>query len=204
MSNGVLFYSPISMPLGTNALALPLCYYNFYLTGTTTPAVVYQDAGLTTPFPINAITGQEIVTANGFGQFAPIYLDPSLVYRVQFYNQLGVLISDVDPYIPPIPSTGNGPISLNPVTGQVTINAPKPGGTGVTLTVVAAASTVALSLVGQTPGQPLIVATNTLTTGTQTATFTATNKPGTATTAPSAWLPITGDGGTIYYIPLWQ
>lgn len=40
------------------------------------------------------------------------------------------------------------------------------------------------------------------TTGAQTATFTATNKPGSGTTAPSAWLPVSADG-TTYYIPLW-
>jgi hypothetical protein len=42
-----------------------------------------------------------------------------------------------------------------------------------------------------------------VTTGTHTATFSATNKPGTATTAPTAWLPIV-IGNTTYYIPLWQ
>lgn len=41
------------------------------------------------------------------------------------------------------------------------------------------------------------------TTGAQTATFTATNKPGSGTTAPSKWLPIVMDG-TTYYIPAWQ
>ena len=40
------------------------------------------------------------------------------------------------------------------------------------------------------------------TTGAHTATFTATNKPGTATTAPSTWLPVTVAGAT-HYIPCW-
>jgi hypothetical protein len=39
------------------------------------------------------------------------------------------------------------------------------------------------------------------TTGTGTATFTATNKPG-GNTSPTQWLPIS-IGGTVYYIPLW-
>jgi hypothetical protein len=45
------------------------------------------------------------------------------------------------------------------------------------------------------------------TTGSQTATFSASNKPGTSSTAPSAWLPVfvpNSSGGTTYYVPLWQ
>ena len=42
-----------------------------------------------------------------------------------------------------------------------------------------------------------------VTTGVQTATFTATNKPGSGTTAPTKWLPVVADG-TTYYIPMWQ
>jgi hypothetical protein len=42
------------------------------------------------------------------------------------------------------------------------------------------------------------------TTGTQTATFSASNKPGTSATAPSAWLPVYGPNASVYYIPLWQ
>lgn len=204
MANGILFYNPINTPLGVTGLTLPLSTYVFFLTGTTTPVAAYQDAGLTSPYPINPITGQTVVTSNGSGQFPAIYLNPSVIYRIQFYNQIGVLIQDTDPYIPPVPTTGNGAISINPATGQVTINAPKPGGSGITLSVVAAASSVALLLAGTAPGQPTLTVTNSLTTGAQTATFAATNKPGTGTTAPSAWLPIIGDGGQVYYIPLWQ
>lgn len=40
-------------------------------------------------------------------------------------------------------------------------------------------------------------------TGAQTATFTATNKPGSGTTAPSLWLRIVVSG-TTYYVPMWQ
>lgn len=41
------------------------------------------------------------------------------------------------------------------------------------------------------------------TTGGQTATFAATNKPGSGTTAPTLWLPVQF-GATNYFIPLWQ
>lgn len=47
-----------------------------------------------------------------------------------------------------------------------------------------------------------IVAFNGLT-GTQTATFTATNKPGTGTTAPSEWIQVEVNG-FVGYIPVWK
>ena len=40
-------------------------------------------------------------------------------------------------------------------------------------------------------------------TGAQTATFTATNKPGTGTTAPTIWITAYVDG-TVYYVPGWK
>jgi hypothetical protein len=101
-----------------------------------------------------------------------------------------------------MPTTGNGQVQID-AQGEMTINAPVPGGTGVTLTVTARSSGTALELVGAAAGSPTIIANSTVVAGTQTATFTATNKPGSGTTAPSKWLPITCDGAT-YYIPLWQ
>jgi hypothetical protein len=40
------------------------------------------------------------------------------------------------------------------------------------------------------------------TTGTQTATFSATNKPGSGTAGPISWLPVVTSGGTTGYIPI--
>lgn len=51
-------------------------------------------------------------------------------------------------------------------------------------------------------GTPFAVLNGSATTGAHTATFTATNKPGSGTTAPTAWLPVSLDG-TTYYIPCW-
>ena len=59
-----------------------------------------------------------------------------------------------------------------------------------------------LNLSGTSPGTPIINITNSATTGSQTATFTAVNKPGSTTTAPTKWIPIILDG-TTYYIPAW-
>ena len=207
MATGQLFYDPYPKPLSSIGAALPGAYYNFYLSGTTTPAPVYQNGALTTPYASIAlpfIVGNQIynaVQADGNGLFQPIYLNPLLVYRVQLYSSTGTLIEDVDPYIPQMPSVGNGQIILN-AQGEMTIGPALPGGNGVSLTVVARSGVQALQLTGTAAGTPAIIANSTVLVGSQTATFTATNKPGSGTTAPSKWLPIQCDGGT-YYLPLW-
>lgn len=61
----------------------------FYLTGTTTPANVYSDAGLTTPLG-------SVVTSDAFGRFVAIYLDPLVTYRVRLETSLGALIQEAD------------------------------------------------------------------------------------------------------------
>jgi hypothetical protein len=202
---GQLFYDPIPRPLSALGTALPGAYYNFYVSGTTTPATVYQDIALTLPYPSAALNGSnplyQVIQADGTGAFSPIYLNPQTIYRVQLYTSTWSLVEDVDPYVPAMPVTGNGQLVLN-TQGELTINAPTPGGTGVTLTIQPRTGGTALELLGSAVGSPAVIANTTVVVGTQTATFAATNKPGTATTAPSKWLPITCDGAT-YYLPLW-
>jgi hypothetical protein len=168
MTTGQLFYDPIARPLSSVGVAMPGAYYNFYVSGSSVPAPVYQDAGLTLPWPAAALNGSNplfsVVQADGTGAMPPIFLVPTVIYRVQLYTSTWNLIEDVDPYVPSMPVTGNGQIVVD-AEGEVTIAAPTPGGTGIT--------------------------------------FAATNKPGSGTTAPTKWLPITCDGAT-YYIPLWQ
>jgi len=207
MATGQLFYDPISRPLSSLGVAMPGAYYNFYVSGTTNPAQVYQDSGLTLPFPAAALNGSSplytVIQADGTGAMPPMFLNPEVIYRVQLYNSTWSLIEDVDPYVPSMPVTGNGQLIIN-AQGEMTMAAPVAGGSGITLTVNARASGTALQLVGSGAGSPaLIIANTTVVAGTQTATFTATNKPGSGTTAPSNWLPIKCDGAT-YYIPLWQ
>jgi len=200
---GQLFYDPIITPL-YNGATIPNGFYNFYVSGTTTPAPVYQDAGLTAPFPtqtFNGTPGQYIVTGNGSGQYGPIYLNPAVVYRIQLYNQQGSLLEDTPAWVPPFPNAGNGPITIN-AQGEVTINAPMQGGTGNALTIVPVSGGKSLLLNGSSAGNPALIINTAVTVGTQTATFSATNKPGSGTTSPSKWLPIQCDG-SLYYLPLW-
>lgn len=205
MATGQLFYDPVARPLSALGVAMPNAYYNFYVSGTTNPAQVYQDAALTLPFPAASLNGSAalytVIQADGTGAMPPMFVNPQTIYRVQLYSSTWSLIEDVDPYVPSMPVTGNGEISIN-AQGEVTIAAPVAGGSGVTLTVNSRASGTALELVGSGFGAPALVANTTVVAGTQTATFAATNKPGSATTAPSKWLPITCDSAT-YYLPLW-
>jgi hypothetical protein len=205
-ATGQLFYDPIARPLSATGVVMPLALYNFYVSGTTNPATVFQDAGLTLPFPAASLNGSaplfSVVQADGTGAMPPIFLNPEQIYRVQLYNAAFSLLEDVDPYVPAMPVTGNGQLILD-AQGEMTISAPIPGGSGVTLTVNSRASGTALELVGAGAGTPAVIANSTVLVGTQTATFTATNKPGTATTAPTKWLPVTCDGAT-FFLPLWQ
>jgi hypothetical protein len=206
MATGQLFYDPIPRPLSSLGVSMPGAYYNFYVSGTTTPAIVYQDAGLTLPYPAAALNGSSplysVLQADGTGAFSPIFLNPETIYRVQLYNSSWSLIEDVDPYVPAMPVTGNGQLNID-AQGEMVMAAPVPGGSGITLTVNARASGTAVELVGSGAGSPALIANTTAVAGTQTATFAATNKPGSATTAPTKWLPVQCDGAT-YYIPLWQ
>ena len=205
-STGQLFYDPIARPLSPLGVSMPGGYYNFYVSGTTNPAQVYQDAGLTLPFPAAALNGSSplfsVIQADGTGAMPPIFLNPQTIYRVQTYTSTWSLFEDVDPYVPPMPVTGNGQLVLD-AQGEATILAPVPGGSGITLTVSARSGGTALELVGSGAGAAALIANSTVVVGTQIATFVATNKPGSGTTAPSKWLPITCDSA-LYYIPLWQ
>jgi hypothetical protein len=203
---GQLFYDPIARPLSSLGQAMPGAYYNFYVSGTSTPAQVFQDAAQTLPFPAASLNGSQplfsVVQADGTGAFPLMFLNPLLIYRVQLYSSSWSLTEDVDPYVPSMPVTGNGQIVID-AQGEVTLSPPVPGGTGITLTVNARSGGTALALIGSGAGAAAIIANSTVVAGAQTATFTATNKPGSGTTAPTKWLPVTADGAT-YYLPLWQ
>jgi len=178
-------------------------YYLFFLSGTSTPANVYQNGTLTTAF---SPTGQ--VSSDAYGRFPAIYLDPSVIYRVQFFNSLGAQQWQSDPYTSQLSTVGTSALSaygfqIAP-TGEVTLDAPNTGGTGVTLTLESGdLGSVPLQVDGTLAGNSALIVNNSATTGAQAATFAATNKPGTATSSPAGWLPITCDG-VQYYTPIWH
>lgn len=177
--------------------------YQFFLSGTSTPANVYQDGALTTAFPI---TGN--VTADSFGRFPPIYLDTSIIYRVQFFDSTNTQQWQVDPYTAPMATVGTSSLSAFGIaiatTGEVTIPAPNTGGSGISLSLQAGVlGTSPLQISAPIPGAAALIVNNSATTGVRTATFTSTTKPGTTTSSPAGWLPITCDG-VQYYTPIWH
>lgn len=177
-------------------------YYQFSVSGGNTATNIYQNGTLTTAFPI---TGY--VVSDNYGRFPAIYLDPSVIYRVRFFNNLGVQQWQQDPYYSQLSTVGTSSLSAYGVniatTGEVTVPAPNSGGSGISLTLKAGSlGSAALQISSTLPGNSALIVNSSATTGTQTATFAASNKPGTATSAPAGWLPITCDG-VQYYTPIW-
>ena len=95
---GTLLTQPVIRAVDASGLPIPGARLQFYITGTTTPTPVYSGASLATALA-------NPVAADSGGLFAPIFLDPTVVYRVQFLNSSGSLIQDIDPV--------NGPL-VNP------------------------------------------------------------------------------------------
>lgn len=81
--------------------------------------------------------------------------------------------------------------------GNFSVLAPS-SGDAATITNVAGAN--ALTVNGNAAGTAVVRLNTQATTGVQTATFAATNKPGSGTTGPDKWLPVSLDG-TTHYIP---
>jgi mucin-19 len=178
-------------------------YYLFFLSGTSTPVNVYSNGTLTTPFP-----SMGRVTSDNFGRFPAIYLDTSVTYRVQFFDSTNTQRWQVDPYISQLSTVGTSSLSAFGVqistTGEVIIPAPNTGGSGISLTLDAGSlGSTPLQVSANLPGNSALIVNSSATTGAQTATFAASNKPGTATSSPAGWLPITCDG-VQYYTPIWH
>lgn len=203
MAAGIIFFHPIMKPLASLTKAMPLSSYLFTVSGSpTTQAVVYRDPYLKVPFKGNP-------QADEAGNFQVIYLDPTVQYRVQLADLNGAVQYTLDPYLPPCPTLGTGPLQINTITGEVVIT--PPASTPISPTSgslqVGRNGTFAISCPGQVmfPGFPLLQFSNALVTGVQTANIAGVaNKPGSATATPTIWLPILGDGGIPYYIPLWS
>jgi hypothetical protein len=100
---------------------------------------------------------------------------------------------------------GDGHGDLGPnlswtVAGNWSIGAPT-SGDAATIANVAGANALAIN--GNSAGTAVVRVNTQATTGAQTASFAATNKPGAANGSPQKWWPINADG-TTYYIPLFS
>src|ERR1017187_8848950 len=115
--NGILFDDPQAKPLSTTGQPQAGAYYLFFLTGTLTPANVYADGSLATPLSQTPAAAQPSTTADSAGRMNPIYMDPSVIYRVQLFNAVGVKLEDTDPYVVPgAPNAGSIGKFLSPPT----------------------------------------------------------------------------------------
>ncbi len=112
---GTLLTQPVIRAVDAGGLPLPGARMQFFATGTTTPAPVYSTASLTTPLA-------NPVTADSGGLFAPIYLDPSVVYRMQLLSAAGNLVRDVDPVNTPIVNAAQSITAAMLQAGAATAN----------------------------------------------------------------------------------
>lgn len=85
-------------------------------------------------------------------------------------------------------------------TGNMVVNVPTSGDA---LTISNFAGANALVVTGNAAGTAVVRLNTQATTGAQTASFAATNKPGAVNGSPQKWLPINADG-TTYYVPLFS
>ena len=117
-----LYYNPFIPAYSNVGVAIGGAKLYFYLTGTTTLAVVYSDATGLVPL-------ENPVRANLAGKYVDIYLDTAITYKLLQTDSNDVPIGNaVDPYIPGTFSTSAGAITsgtLSParmpaLTGDVT------------------------------------------------------------------------------------
>jgi hypothetical protein len=85
-----LFDPAVSPALDSDGAPISGATWNFYLTGTTTPAAVFADVDLITSLGAT-------VTADSAGRFADMYLDDTVEYRAILKDAGGATIKDIDP-----------------------------------------------------------------------------------------------------------
>lgn len=119
--SGFLFYLPTARALSLTGRILPGWEARFFLSETMTPTPVYSDGDLQNPFGTT-------VQADSAGMMPPIYLDPDVLYRVQMYDEFGVLLpnGDVDPIDVSRGSGGGGGIESIVAGGGIDVDATDP------------------------------------------------------------------------------
>jgi hypothetical protein len=91
--NVYLFVDPRFRPLSLSGIIMPGAYLVFLDSETDIPTPAYADT-----------IGTELanpLTADDSGRFVTIYLDGSVTYRIQLFDEDDVLQWDQDPYVPP-------------------------------------------------------------------------------------------------------
>lgn len=92
------FTMPYRPAFDSNAIPIPGAMAYFSYTGTTTPAPIYTDAGITIP-------ASNPLEANGAGRFPQTFLDSEITYRLRIFRPgdnpaLATPVEEYDPYEP--------------------------------------------------------------------------------------------------------
>lgn len=87
------FYLPYNPTFNSNSTPEPLARVYFYAPGTTTKMPIYADSGLTEIQP-------NPVQSNAAARLPAIYFPEDQNYRVVIRNKLGVIMEEMDPFVP--------------------------------------------------------------------------------------------------------
>jgi len=90
-----LFYTPKLVRVNSAGVPYVSARANFFLTGSTTKTDTYTDSDLATA------SANPVIADSTTGQFAPIYLDPTITYRCVLTDSASAILDDVDPIAVP-------------------------------------------------------------------------------------------------------
>jgi hypothetical protein len=113
--SGTFLSVPVFRAVDANGAPIAGALLQFYLTGTTSPANIYTSASLATGL-------SNPVVADAGGLFVPIYLDPTVTYRVQLQTAGGAVIRDIDPVAAPLSIPGGSVTALALASGAAVTN----------------------------------------------------------------------------------
>jgi hypothetical protein len=107
---GLLLAQPVFRAVDANGAPMAGAQLQFYQTGTTTPTPVYSSAALSTPL-------SNPVVADSGGLFPPMWLDPTVTYRVQLLTAAGGLVQDIDPAAESVVEATQAQVNAGTATG---------------------------------------------------------------------------------------
>jgi hypothetical protein len=107
---GLLLAQPVLRAIDGNGAPMAGAQLQFYETGTTTPTPAYTSSSLGTAL-------SNPVVADSGGLFAPIFLDPTVTYRVQLLTSAGVLVQDIDPAAESVVEATQAQVNAGVATG---------------------------------------------------------------------------------------
>jgi hypothetical protein len=108
--SGLLLAQPVLRAIDQNGAPMAGAQMQFYQTGTTTPTPAYASATLATALP-------NPVVADSGGLFSPIWLDPTVTYRIQLLTSAGTLVQDIDPATESVVEATQAQVNAGTATG---------------------------------------------------------------------------------------